>query len=175
MPDSPRPHSPRPSATEPALAAIREALATFPPPLLQEFDEACTQLQERLDADALLAWADEGLAVARHSLRAWEAASVYCRVSAAVLDQLPLPHFQAWAGSGRDLAADSRRLTHRHGDRRGGARCRHRLISTMASRRRSRRYRRAINASLVLLKARAIAARSGGSSPSVWRSQTTTM
>ena len=107
MPDSPRPHSPRPSATEPALAAIREALATFPPPLLQEFDEACTQLQERLDADALLAWADEGLAVARHSLRAWEAASVYCRVSAAVLDQLPLPHFQAWAGSGRDLAADS--------------------------------------------------------------------
>ena len=93
--------------TAPALSAIREALAAFPPPLVQEFEEARDQLQPRLDPEALLRWADEGLSVARHSLRAWEAASVYFRVSAAVLDQLPPQHFQAWAASGRDLAADS--------------------------------------------------------------------
>ena len=106
-PDSPTPGSAQPGSTEPALTVIRESLAAFPPPLVQEFDDARDQLKERLEPDALLTWADEGLAVARHSLRAWEAASVYFRVSSVVLDQLLPEHFQAWARSGRDLAADS--------------------------------------------------------------------
>ena len=90
-----------------ALVAVREALAAFPPPLVQEFDEARTALEGTLDPAELLGWADEGFAIARHSLRTWEAAGGYFRVSAAVLERLPFAHFREWARTGRDLAADS--------------------------------------------------------------------
>lgn len=49
-------------------------------------------------------WAEEGVELAGHSLRAWEAAVDYFRVSGEVLRILPSSAFRHWAHAGRDLA-----------------------------------------------------------------------
>ena len=49
-------------------------------------------------------WAEEGVELAGHSLRSWEAAAEYYRVSAEVMRALPSAAFRRWAHASRDLA-----------------------------------------------------------------------
>ncbi len=86
-----------------ALAQAREALRAFPPALLQEFEAANDQLAEVLTTAEQESWAQDGVSIARHSLRSWEAAGDYFRSSPAMLDQLTYPRFRDWIGTGNEL------------------------------------------------------------------------
>ena len=77
--------------------------ASLPDELRQALDELRPQLSE---AD-LRSWAEEGVALAEHSLRSWEAAAEYFRVSPQVVRALSPAAFRRWVRNGRDLAEHS--------------------------------------------------------------------
>ena len=89
------------------LDSVRAMLRGYPPALLQEFEAASVHVERRLAGDALRTWAEQGLDVARESLRSWEAAAEYYRASPAVLDEIGFPRFTEWGRIGADLAAES--------------------------------------------------------------------
>ena len=89
------------------LDSVRATLRGYPPALLQEFEAASVHVERRLAGDALRTWAEQGLDVARESLRSWEAAADYYRASPAVLDEIGFPRFTEWGRIGADLAAES--------------------------------------------------------------------
>ena len=93
--------------TEAALDRVREALSAFPPALQQEFDGSRALLSALLAPPELEDWASDGLAIARHSLRSWEAAGEFFRASPGMLEQLPFPRFREWTRTGAELVESS--------------------------------------------------------------------
>ena len=73
----------------------------------EEFQRSLTELRPTLQEADLRLWIEEGLSLAEHSLRSWEAAAEYFRVSPAVLRTLSPPGFRRWVHAGRDLAEHS--------------------------------------------------------------------
>ena len=65
--------------TNQQIEEAREGLRQFPPALSQEFESALAAVEPILEADELAQWLRDGLDIARHSLRSWEAASEYFR------------------------------------------------------------------------------------------------
>ena len=64
-----------------SIAELEHELAGFPTSVGDEFRRATQKLQQELrDAD-LMDWAQQGIDIARHTVRSWEAASEYFRVS----------------------------------------------------------------------------------------------
>ena len=90
-----------------APARLRDALSAFPPSLQQDFDRAETALREVLAPQELAAWAGDGVEIARHSLRSWEAAGEYFRASPGMLEQLTFSRFREWTKTGTELAESS--------------------------------------------------------------------
>jgi hypothetical protein len=74
---------------------------------VEEFRAALGELRPRLSEGDLRLWAEEGVALAEHSLRSWEAAVEYFRVSPQVVGTLPATAFRRWVHAGRDLAEQS--------------------------------------------------------------------
>jgi hypothetical protein len=81
----------------------REALGAYPPALLQDFETARRALEEVLSPAELGQWAADGVALAQHSLRSWEAAGEYYRASPATIEQLAFNRFREWAKTGNEL------------------------------------------------------------------------
>jgi nitric oxide reductase activation protein len=79
-------------------------LAQHQQSLVDDFRAAREQLAPRMAEAELRAWASEGVQLAEHSLRSWEAASEYFKLSPAALAALPPQAFRRWAHAGRDLA-----------------------------------------------------------------------
>ena len=86
---------------------LRDALSAFPPSLQQDFDRAEAALREVLAPQELAAWAGDGVEIARHSLRSWEAAGEYFRASPGMLEQLTFSRFREWTKTGTELAESS--------------------------------------------------------------------
>ena len=86
---------------------LRDALGAFPPSLLQEFDGVRARVADVLTPEQLRDWGEEGLGLARGSLRSWEAAAAYFRASPALLDRLTYHRFRAWVAVGVDMAEAS--------------------------------------------------------------------
>ncbi len=93
--------------SERPFAAYERQLATFAPSLPEDFRRAARELASTLSPEEFRAWVEEGIALAGHSLRSWEAAVEYFRASPQVLGVLGFPAFEEWAGGGRELAAGS--------------------------------------------------------------------
>ncbi len=89
------------------LAETERRLGRQAASLPDEFRQAVEGVRTLLPEDELELWADEGVALASHSLRSWEAAAEYFRVSPDVLRTLGFPMFMRWAHQGRELAAHS--------------------------------------------------------------------
>jgi nitric oxide reductase NorD protein len=89
------------------LTDIERRLARHAASLPAEFRRAEEEVSTLLPEEQLQQWAEEGLALASHSLRSWEAASEFFRVSPQVLRVLGFPLFMRWAHQGRDLAEHS--------------------------------------------------------------------
>jgi len=69
-----------------------------------EFRRSAGELLGILPPQDVRSWAEEGVALADHSLRSWEAAVEYFRVSPRVLCMLDQATFHRWVHAGRDLA-----------------------------------------------------------------------
>ncbi|MDP9237121.1 MAG: hypothetical protein M3P30_06930 [Chloroflexota bacterium] len=86
------------------LDQIERKLETHSPSLAQEYRDAASALRPVLAETDFRTWAEEGVELASHSLRSWEAAVDYFRVSPEVLRTLPSAAFRRWAHAGRGLA-----------------------------------------------------------------------
>ncbi len=86
------------------LDEVERKLVAHSPTLAPEYRAAADALLPALSEHDFRSWADEGVELAGHSLRSWEAAVEYFRVSPEVLRLLPAPAFRRWAHAGRDLA-----------------------------------------------------------------------
>jgi nitric oxide reductase NorD protein len=86
------------------LDEIARKLDQHSPTLSAGFRTACAELQPSLTEADFRLWAEEGAGLAAHSLRSWEAAVDYFRVSPEVWRRLPSQAFRRWAQAGRDLA-----------------------------------------------------------------------
>lgn len=86
------------------LDDVERKLAAHAPSLAEEFKAASDDVMPVLSEQDYRIWAEEGVELAGHSLRSWEAAAEYYRVSAQVMRALPSAAFRRWAHASRDLA-----------------------------------------------------------------------
>jgi nitric oxide reductase NorD protein len=89
------------------LAGYEERLAGLSVNLPQQFRQAAAEVASCLTPEQLQQWAEEGTALARQSLRSWEAAAEYFQSSSQVVRILPFDGVLRWVGLGRDLAEES--------------------------------------------------------------------
>ena len=82
-------------------------LERFPPPVVDNFRRAHEVLSGRLAEETIKQWSDHGLAIARKTVRSWEAAAEYFDASPTVQQQLPAGQFLRWARTGSSLCDDS--------------------------------------------------------------------
>ncbi|MBI4233846.1 MAG: hypothetical protein HY686_05335 [Chloroflexi bacterium] len=92
---------------EPGLFDVERELQRFPQVVCEEFQRAYRGLENLLPPHQLLQWAQGGVSLARQSVRAWETAAEYFRVSPEVLPILSFTHFLPWAQYGETLGQDS--------------------------------------------------------------------
>jgi len=93
------------------LSSLEEKLRQFSPAILTQFQRAAPAAREHLSPAQFQEWAGEGIAIARFSFRAWEAALEYFKVTPEVLETLSFPDFLSWARVGRELSRDSSALS----------------------------------------------------------------
>ncbi len=86
---------------------IERELLRFPSALCEEFQRAKRPMRRGLDEGQFLAWAQEGLSLARQGVRSWETAREYFKASAEVLRCLPFVNLIRWSQSGRTLCKAS--------------------------------------------------------------------
>ncbi len=94
-----------------SLSSLEAELGQLSPAVLAQFQQAAPVARERLSPAEFQEWAGEGIAIARSSLRAWEAALEYFKATPEALETLPYPHFLSWAQVGRELSQESSALS----------------------------------------------------------------
>ncbi len=87
--------------------SIEGELQKFPVTVVAEYRRAAEAAARNLEPQDLEGWAREGIAIAQHSFRSWEAATEYFRATPAVVGVMSFGHLTSWARWGRTLAADS--------------------------------------------------------------------
>ena len=86
------------------LDGVEQKLAAHSPSLAAEFRTASDALMPVLSEADFRQWAEEGVELAGHSLRSWEAAIDYFRASGDVLKIMTSAGFRRWAHAARSLA-----------------------------------------------------------------------
>ncbi len=89
------------------LDDIRVELGKYPVSVADEFDKARAQMPPNLTDAQMREWANAGLDIARETVRSWEAAAEFYKVSAKVLGYMPLNYFFKWTDCGKSLCAES--------------------------------------------------------------------
>ncbi|MSQ12296.1 MAG: VWA domain-containing protein [Dehalococcoidia bacterium] len=89
------------------LQALEQELQRFPPSVLEEFGVASQRLSGSLAPKELQAWGKTGVAIAQQTIRSWEVAAEYFRLSPYVLEEISFPYFLAWAQSMEELCHQS--------------------------------------------------------------------
>ncbi|MBI4297322.1 MAG: VWA domain-containing protein [Chloroflexi bacterium] len=93
-----------------SIENIEAGLQKFPPAVLQEFRSTAPAVQRRLSSADFYLWGKEGIALAEHSFRSWEATVEYFRATLVVLRQLDFSHLSPWTQGGKALAQESSAL-----------------------------------------------------------------
>ena len=91
----------------PRVDAVEEELQQFPSGVLQEFRRAYELLAADLPPQELALWGEQGIALARQTVRSWEAAAEYYRASPDVLPVLTFSNLFSWTESGQELCSAS--------------------------------------------------------------------
>ena len=89
------------------MVELERELQRLPTPVLEEFQRAREEMRSQLGDGELMAWAQQGLAMAGQPMRAWEAASEYFRTSPKVCQHLSAAELREWARCGSALCKDS--------------------------------------------------------------------
>ena len=89
------------------ISEIESELAKLPPAVLEAYHEANETVKESFGEEEIGLWAKEGLTIGTQTVRSWESAIEYYRVSPEVSKFLSFPSFMQWARCGTYLAQDS--------------------------------------------------------------------
>ena len=89
------------------IEQVREQLPRFPAPVAEEFEKAHKKLVESLPEAQTNAWAKAGVEIAQQTVRSWEAAAQYYRVSPVVIGYMPFNYFLKWTECGTSLCQES--------------------------------------------------------------------
>ena len=89
------------------ISEIESELAKLPPAVLEAYHEAIESVTEAFGEEEIGLWAKEGLTIGTQTVRSWESAIEYYRVSPEVSKFLSFPSFMQWARCGTYLAQDS--------------------------------------------------------------------
>ena len=89
------------------ISEIESELAKLPPAVLEAYQAANESVTESFGEDEIGLWAKEGLTIGTQTVRSWESAIEYYRVSPEVSKFLSFPSFMQWARCGTYLAQDS--------------------------------------------------------------------
>ena len=95
------------SAADEVAPRYAEELRGFGPTLPDDLAAGARALEPRLSPEQLDQWAAAGVALARHSLRSWEAAGEYFRVSARLIPAFSFEELLDWSVVAHDLAESS--------------------------------------------------------------------
>ena len=89
------------------LEQLRTEFRRFPAPVVEEFDKARAKMPRTMEDGSILLWGQAGLGIADQTVRSWEAASQYFKVSPRVVAYMPFNYFMKWTDCGSDLCKDS--------------------------------------------------------------------
>ena len=95
------------SAADDVVTRYADELRGFGPSLPDDLAGGARALERRLSEEDLDRWAAAGVALARHSLRSWEAASEYFRVSPRLFPAFSFEELLDWQSVALDLAESS--------------------------------------------------------------------
>ena len=90
-----------------SLDATREEMRRYPLSVSEEFQRASEAMGEVLMPDQLAEWGQQGLSIAKLTVRSWEAASEFFRVSPTVFKGVTFAPLMEWAGWGNTICQDS--------------------------------------------------------------------
>ena len=87
------------------IEQVQEELKRFPASVSDEFDSAIKLMPETMNDAQLTAWAQSGLEIAQQTVRSWEAAAQFFKVSPKVIGFMPFNYFVRWNECGSELCA----------------------------------------------------------------------
>ena len=93
--------------TAPALGEVREGLRGFPPSVAEEFEKAGKSMPYVLTDSQVIGWAQAGVDIAKQTVRSWEAAAQYYKVSPVIVGYMPFNYYLKWAECGAVLCKES--------------------------------------------------------------------
>ena len=91
----------------PTLKELRAEFKRFPTPVVEEFDKARAIMPGTMEDGNILRWGNAGLGIADQTVRSWEAAAQYFKVSPKVVAYMPFNYFMKWTECGSDLCKES--------------------------------------------------------------------
>ena len=86
---------------------LEQELAKLPPAVIEAYREALGPVTAAFGLEEINLWAKEGLTIGTQTIRSWESAIEYYRVSPQISRFLSFPSFMQWARCGTYLAQDS--------------------------------------------------------------------
>ncbi len=89
------------------LAEIEEEIRRLPASVLEEFKVASGPMSKVLTGQQIVQWAQTGAEVSKQTVRSWEAAVQYYKVSPEVVGYMPFSYFVTWAQAGSKLCEAS--------------------------------------------------------------------
>ncbi len=89
------------------LNEVEVELGKLPPAVMEAYREVSEDMGSSFNDEELSLWAKEGASIGAHTVRSWESAVEYYRVSPNVARALAFPSFMQWARCGTYLAQDS--------------------------------------------------------------------
>ena len=87
--------------------SVREALLKYPAPVVEAYDGVSEIMPEKLAPVHYEAWERAGLEMAGQTVRSWEAAAAYFRVSPVVAAFMPFNYLARWTQCGASLCQES--------------------------------------------------------------------
>ena len=91
----------------PTLTQLRSQLRRFPASVSEEFEKAHKTTSKSLQRSQTIAWAEAGVEIAEQTVRSWEAAAQYFKVSPEILGYMSFSQFMGWTECGSSLCKDS--------------------------------------------------------------------
>ena len=89
------------------IEEVRQELGRFPALVSEEFGRALERMPDYLTEPQTSTWALAGVEIAGQTVRSWEAAAQYYRVSHEVIGYMPFNYFVKWAQCGTALCKES--------------------------------------------------------------------
>ena len=93
--------------TNSATGSLLDELAKLPPAVAEAYEAVADAMAESFSEEETALWAREGVAIGTQTVRSWESAVEYYRVSPEVARSLAFASFMQWARCGTYLSQDS--------------------------------------------------------------------